>query len=185
MMRWARWKHTAAAAASSVAGAKPAAAAAATTTTSSRGPRKHFKPHEIYPHKPGHVRICNNTTRDAQQSNLSAEMAHVHRMEVAKLIDDCYAKTQGPPGVEQIYGGTVPMFDLWKRGVHPFDELREMTALLPNTATSMLVRSNSLTSMQSQPRDVVDAFIKACADGGIDVSVKSHATHGVSAEPVP
>jgi len=157
--------------------------------------RRRFDPREIYPSQAGAVRICNNTIRDAQQSNLSAEMAHKHRVQVATLIDQCYASTKGPPGVEQIWGGTVPMFDsqrqahtrgrlsgsqidrgvfsislpcsllsllslpshcsVWKRGVHPFDGLREVTALLPNTPTSMLVRSNSLNSMSAQPRDVV------------------------------
>lgn len=162
--------------------------------------RRRFDPLQIYPSQAGVVRICNNTIRDAQQSNLSAEMAHCHRVQVAKLVDACYSKTKGPPGVEQIWGGTVPMFDsqcqrhtcqplaeqkssqavcsesqcivlllcpslcahcafcppsVWKRGVHPFDGLREVTALLPNTPTSMLVRSNSLNSMSAQPRDVV------------------------------
>ena len=47
------------------------------------------------------------------------------------------------------------MFDIWKRGVHPFEALRAMTALMPNTPTSALIRSNSLNSMNSQPKDVV------------------------------
>lgn len=130
---------------------------------------KRFAPDAIYPTAVGSVRVCNNTIRDAQQSNLSAEMAAAHRLQVATMIDDCYSTTKGPPGVEQIFGGTITMFDLWKRGVHPFDHLRAVKAYLPNTATSMLVRSNSLNSMNSQPRDVVDAFIKHCYDAGIDV----------------
>jgi hypothetical protein len=76
-------------------------------------PRKKFDPTKIYPSKAGHVRICNNTTRDAQQSNLSAEMAAIHRIQIAKLIDDCYKDMKGPTGVEQIWGGTIPMFDIW------------------------------------------------------------------------
>jgi len=41
--------------------------------------RKRFSPESILPHEFGHVRILNNTTRDAQQSNVSAEMADEHR----------------------------------------------------------------------------------------------------------
>lgn len=90
------------------------------------------------------VRILNNSTRDAQQSNLSAEMADEHRQAMSALINDVYKSIQGEPrhppllmlsatnhacracnpgvpGYEQTWGGTVPMFDLWKRGVHPFD----------------------------------------------------------------
>ncbi len=62
------------------------------------------------------------------QSNCSAEMAHEHRIQITKLIDDCYKPTTvsgQTPGYEQIWGGTVPMFDIWKRGVSPFDSLRE------------------------------------------------------------
>lgn len=85
------------------------AAAASATPAKPLAPRKRFDPKLIYPSKAGHVRICSNTTRDAQQSNLSAEMAHAHRVRIARLVDDCYKDIEGPPGVEQIWGGTVPM----------------------------------------------------------------------------
>ena len=61
------------------------------------------------------------------------------------------------------------MFDIWKRGVHPFDSLREMTSLMPNTPTSMLIRSNALNSMAPQPRDVVESFVKLSVDAGVNV----------------
>ena len=98
------------------------------TAVANGGYRKKFDPAKILPHEYGHVRVLNNTTRDAQQSNCSAEMAHEHRIQITKLIDDCYKPTTVSgqmPGYEQIWGGTVPMFDIWKRGVSPFDSLRE------------------------------------------------------------
>ena len=55
-------------------------------------------------------RILNNTTRDAQQSNCSAEMSDEHRQAITKLINDQYKPTveKGQaPGYEQIWGGTV------------------------------------------------------------------------------
>lgn len=61
------------------------------------------------------------------------------------------------------------MFDMWKRGVDPFDELREMTSYLPNTPQSALIRSNGLNAMSNQPSDVVDAFIKFSGEAGVDV----------------
>lgn len=81
------------------------AAIAAATKAKASQPRKRFDPKQIYPSKAGHVRIISNTTRDAQQSNMSAEMAAVHRLQIATLIDDCYKGIEGPPGVEQIWGG--------------------------------------------------------------------------------
>ena len=101
--------RTAALAASSRSFSEAAAlsAIAAATKAKSAQPRKKFDPKLIYPSKAGHVRICNNTTRDAQQSNLSAEMAGLHRLQIATLIDDCYKEMNGPTGVEQIWGGTI------------------------------------------------------------------------------
>ena len=126
-----------------------------------------FRQHEF-----GHVRILNNTTRDAQQSNCSAEMADEHRQAITKLIDACYAPTSAAghrPGYEQIWGGTVPMFDIWKRGVNPFDDLRQQCAYMPNTPSSMLFRSTAINAMSNLPHDVIDAFIKNSVEAGMDV----------------
>jgi len=85
------------------------------------------------------------------------------------MIDECYAPMKTFPGYEQTWGGTVPMFDIWKRGVHPFEEMRQMAAVMPNTPASALIRSNGLNSMSNQPKDVVEAFIEQAYDAGVDV----------------
>eukprot|EP00658_Telonema_sp_P-2_P022286 TRINITY_DN18907_c0_g1_i3.p1 TRINITY_DN18907_c0_g1~~TRINITY_DN18907_c0_g1_i3.p1 ORF type:complete len:718 (+),score=137.67 TRINITY_DN18907_c0_g1_i3:213-2366(+) len=134
--------------------------------------RIQFDPSSILPHEMGDVRIISNTTRDAQQSNCSAEMAHEHRQEITKLIDGCYEPTTSSgqaPGYEQVWGGTVPMFDIWKRAQNPFDSLRQQVAHLPHTPTSMLFRSNAGNSMSNLPYDVLDAFIKQSAQAGMNV----------------
>lgn len=128
-----------------------------------------FDPTKILPSGHKQVRILNNSTRDAQQSNLSAEMADEHRQEMGKMINDVYKTSKGAPGYEQIWGGTVPMFDIWKRGVHPFDELREMTSFMPDTPGSALIRSNGLNAMGNQPKDVVRSFIKLAGAAGVNV----------------
>jgi len=138
------------------------------------GPKERirFDPHKILPHEFGDVRILNNTTRDAQQSNCSAEMADEHRQAITKLIDACYepiAASGQAPGYEQIWGGTVPMFDLWKRGVNPFDNLRQQCAYMPNTPSSMLFRSTAINAMSNLPHDVIDSFIKNSCEAGMDV----------------
>lgn len=53
--------------------------------------------------------------------------------------------------------------------MHPFEGLRALTSLMPNTPTSCLIRSNSLNSMNSQPADVIDSFIKLSIDAGMNV----------------
>jgi len=86
---------------------------------------RRFDPTKILPAELGAARILSNTSRDAQQSNLSAEMADVHRQAIGRLINDCYlpvgstsaAATDGDAkpavaasylGYEQIWGGTSP-----------------------------------------------------------------------------
>ena len=76
---------------------------------------RYWEPDKILPSGFGEVRVISNTVRDAQQSNLSAEMADVHRQQVAKIINPVYKPVVGAPGYEQTWGGTVPMFDIWKR----------------------------------------------------------------------
>jgi hypothetical protein len=91
---------------------------------------------------------------------------------ITKLIDDCYKPTTlagQAPGYEQIWGGTIPMFDLWKRGVSPFDSLRQQVAYMPHTPSSMLFRSSAITSMSNLPHDVIDSFIKQACDAGMNV----------------
>jgi len=73
-------------------------------------------------------------------------MAHEHRIQITKLIDDCYKPTTVSgqlPGYEQIWGGTVPMFDIWKRGVSPFDSLREQVRCLHSRLRFTIALSNN------------------------------------------
>jgi pyruvate/oxaloacetate carboxyltransferase/biotin carboxyl carrier protein len=144
--------------------------AASLRSFSTAAPKRVFDPKKILPSGMGQVRVINNTTRDAQQSNLSAEMADVHRQEVGKMINDCY-KTMNTEvrGYEQTWGGTIPMFDIWKRGVQPFEESKRMTAHMPDTPASALIRSNGINSMSNQPKDVVDEFIRLAAQAGVNV----------------
>ena len=81
--------------------ARSRAAMGARFFSAGRVERARFDPKKILPHEFGHVRVINNTTRDAQQSNCSAEMADEHRQAITKLIDACYAPTAAagqPPG---------------------------------------------------------------------------------------
>ena len=85
-----------------------AAADAGSEEVAAPGIQFTIDPAKILPHEYGDVRILNNTTRDAQQSNCSAEMADEHRQAITKLIDACYEPTTASgqaPGYEQIWGG--------------------------------------------------------------------------------
>jgi pyruvate carboxylase len=149
-------------------------------------PARRFDPTQILPAERGAARIISNTARDAQQSNLSAEMADVHRQAIGRLINECYvpvgtssaAATDGDAkpataapflGYEQIWGGTIPMFDVWKRGVDPFAELREMVSQMRDTPASALIRANAINAMSTQPSDVVHEWVRLAYAAGVDV----------------
>jgi len=61
------------------------------------------------------------------------------------------------------------MFDLWKRGMNPFDTLRQQVADMPNTPTSMLFRSTAINAMSNLPHDAIDAFIQNSVQCGMNV----------------
>ena len=61
------------------------------------------------------------------------------------------------------------MFDLWKRGMNPFDTLRQQVADMPNTPTSMLFRSTAINAMSNLPHDAIDAFIQNSVKCGMNV----------------
>jgi len=61
------------------------------------------------------------------------------------------------------------MFDVWKRGVDPFAELREMSSHMRDTPASALIRANAINSMSTQPKDVVREWVRRAYIAGVDV----------------
>jgi len=61
------------------------------------------------------------------------------------------------------------MFDVWKRGVDPFAELREMVSHMRDTPASALIRANAINAMSTQPSDVVHEWVRLAYAAGVDV----------------
>ena len=130
---------------------------------------RNWDPKSLFPNEPGQVRVCGITMRDGHQS-LNGGMHRIDLLEkAAVLFDKIRPPTMAYPGCEEIGGGTTVDFPLRFKGEHPFRNMERISQHLPNTPTSVLIRSDSLCGYNINPPDVVDAFITRYAQCGIDV----------------
>jgi len=130
---------------------------------------RNWDPKTLFPNEPGQVRVCGITMRDGHQS-LNGGLHRIDLLEkAAVLFDKLRPPTMKFPGVEEIGGGTTVDFPLRFKGEHPFRNMERLSSRLPNTPTSVLIRSDSLCGYNINPPDVVDAFITRYAQVGIDV----------------
>ena len=109
------------------------------------------------------VRITDTTLRDGHQSVMATRL----RLEDMTAI----APTMDAAGFDamEIWGGAT--FDTATRflGEDPWERLRTLRRLIPNTPLSMLLRGQSLVGYRNYGDDVVDAFVARSADAGIDI----------------
>ena len=109
------------------------------------------------------VKITDTTFRDAHQS-LMATRFRIEDMEpIAQRMD-----AVGFHSLE-VWGGAT--FDVATRflGEDPWERLRTLKRLAPNTPLQMLLRGQTLVGYRNYADDVVDAFVQRSADAGIDV----------------
>jgi pyruvate carboxylase subunit B len=109
------------------------------------------------------VKICDTTFRDAHQSSFATRM----RIEDIKAIAPEMEKV-GFYAME-VWGGAT--FDVCTRFLNedPWERVRILKKLMPNTPLQMLLRGQNLVGYRNYADDVVDAFVKHTAEVGIDV----------------
>lgn len=130
---------------------------------------RNWDPNEIFPNTEGQVRICGITMRDGHQS-LNGGLHRIDLLsKVAPLMDKIRPSSMKYPGCEEIGGGTTVDFPLRFKGENPFRNMEIMSSQMPNTPTSVLIRSDSLCGYNINPRDVVHSFITRYAQVGIDI----------------
>ncbi len=109
------------------------------------------------------VKITDTTLRDGHQSLMAT------RLRLEDMID--IAPTMDAAGFDamEVWGGAT--FDAATRflGEDPWERLRTLRRLVPNTPLSMLLRGQSLVGYRNYADDVVDAFVAQSAEAGIDV----------------
>jgi len=91
------------------------------------------------------------------------------RMRLEDMVD--IAPTMDSAGFDamEVWGGAT--FDTATRflGEDPWERLRILKSLIPNTPLSMLLRGQSLVGYRNYADDVVEAFVARSASAGIDI----------------
>ena len=109
------------------------------------------------------VKITDTTLRDGHQSLMATRLRLEDMTDIAPTMD-----AAGFDAME-VWGGAT--FDAATRflGEDPWERLRTLKRLIPNTPLSMLLRGKSLVGYRNYADDVVDAFVAQSADAGIDI----------------
>lgn len=109
------------------------------------------------------VRITDTTLRDGHQSVMATRLRLEDMVDIAPTMDSA-----GFDAME-VWGGAT--FDTATRflGEDPWERLRILKSLIPNTPLSMLLRGQSLVGYRNYADDVVDAFVAQSASAGIDI----------------
>ncbi len=109
------------------------------------------------------VQICETVLRDAHQSLLATRMRTEDMLQVAATLDKI-----GYWSVE-MWGGAT--FDSAMRflGEDPWDRLRTLRKVMPNTRFQMLLRGQNVVGYKHYPDDIVEKFIICAKRNGIDV----------------
>ena len=109
------------------------------------------------------VRICDTILRDAHQSLLATRMRTDDMLPIAEKLDQA-----GYWSVE-MWGGAT--FDSAMRFLNedPWERIRKLKAVMPNTPFQMLLRGQNVVGYKHYPDDVLERFVVKAHDNGIDV----------------
>lgn len=111
------------------------------------------------------VLLTDTTFRDAHQSLLATRVRTHDFEKIAKLTG------KGMPELfsSEMWGGAT--FDVAFRFLNedPWQRLRKLRELMPNTLFQMLFRGSNAVGYSNYPDNVIEAFIKTAAEQGIDV----------------
>jgi oxaloacetate decarboxylase alpha subunit len=109
------------------------------------------------------VRVCDTILRDAHQSLLATRMRTDDMLPIADKLDQV-----GYWSVE-MWGGAT--FDSAMRFLNedPWERIRKLKALMPNTPFQMLLRGQNVVGYKHYPDDVLERFVVKAHENGIDV----------------
>jgi pyruvate carboxylase subunit B len=109
------------------------------------------------------VKITDVTFRDGQQSLIATRMRSADMEGIAQAMDRA-----GFYSLE-VWGGAT--FDVAIRFLNedPWERLRTLKRLMPNTPLQMLLRGQNLVGYRNYADDVVTAFVHHAANTGIDI----------------
>lgn len=108
--------------------------------------------------------IFNNTVlRDGHQSMAATRMTTAQMLPAAPILDSMGF------GLLETWGGASIDSCLRFLGEQPFDRIRALREAAPKTPQSMLLRGQNIVQYTCFPDDVVETFVSATADAGMEV----------------
>ena len=109
------------------------------------------------------IKITDTTFRDAHQSLLATRLRTADMEPIAADMDSVGFSSM------EVWGGAT--FDVATRFLaeDPWERLRTLKRLIPNTPLAMLLRGQALVGYRVYADDVVDAFVQRAAEVGIDI----------------
>src|SRR6202158_2380197 len=112
--------------------------------------------------KKARVRLVDTTFRDAQQSLLGGNLRSDEIIPIAKKMDSI-----GFAAMEAFGGAT---FETQLRAHEdPWEFLRKLTKVTPNTPIQALIRGQNLVAKRNFADDAVELFVKHAAKCGVDI----------------
>jgi len=108
--------------------------------------------------------VFNNTVlRDGHQSMAATRMSTSQMLPAAPILDSLGF------GMLETWGGATIDTCMRFLGEQPFDRVRELRKVAPNTPQGMLLRGQNIVQYKCFPDDVVELFVKCTAEAGIEV----------------
>ncbi|MDY6892383.1 MAG: pyruvate carboxylase subunit B [Chloroflexota bacterium] len=109
------------------------------------------------------VKICDTTFRDAHQSSFATRLRIEDIEAIAPEMDKMGFHSM------EVWGGAT--FDVCTRFLNedPWERVRILKRLMPNTPLQMLLRGQNLVGYRNYADDVVQAFVEQSAEVGIDI----------------
>jgi len=109
------------------------------------------------------LRITDTTFRDGHQSTIATRLRTEDMVPIAPEMNKVGFHSM------EVWGGAT--FDVCIRylGEDPWERLRTLKKLMPDTPLQMLLRGQNLVGYRNYPDDVVREFIYEAAESGIDV----------------
>jgi pyruvate carboxylase subunit B len=109
------------------------------------------------------LELVETSLRHGQQALLLSRLRRRHILPVAELLDRC-----GFAALD-VFGGATFEAALRFLAEDPFERLRAMREAAPQTPLLALLRGQALVGHRQVADDVVDAFIAAAAQAGVDI----------------
>ncbi|MDR2464872.1 MAG: pyruvate carboxylase, partial [Streptococcaceae bacterium] len=115
--------------------------------------------------KQNHVLLTDTTYRDAHQSLLATRIRTREFEQIASMTEKALPHLFS----SEMWGGAT--FDVSYRFLNedPWERLRKIRKLMPNTLLQMLFRGSNAVGYSNYPDNVIQEFIKETAKNGMDV----------------